>query len=88
MLDEFGYADTQQILLELKYDMDTSNVETAEELIYLDETLYELRDEYNMALRALAESKNSKLMRSVFTDKEIAGFSEYVDSPRRAGSLS
>ena len=79
VLDEFGYADTQQILLELKYDMDTSYVETAEELIYLDETLYELRDEYNMALRALAESENSKLMRTIFTDEEIAGFSEYED---------
>ncbi len=79
VLDEFGYADTQQILLELMYDMDIGNDKTFEEVMYLDEILYELRDDYNAAMRALARSENSKLMSTIYTDAEIADFAGYED---------
>lgn len=77
LLDEFGYAYTQQILLELRYDMDISDTGTTDDLIYMEQTLFELRGEYGKALRELAKSKNSELMRSVFSDEEIADFAVY-----------
>lgn len=82
VLDEFGYADTQQMLLDLNYDMDIKNDAVFDELMYLDETLYELREDYNKAMRALARSANSNLMSTVFSDDEIADFAEYEGSDR------